>query len=71
MFRETATGAQTDGTKLRKALAVLEAGDVLMVTQPDLLARRRRRNRCTDCLSGNGSRRNLSVARERTKLARN
>jgi DNA invertase Pin-like site-specific DNA recombinase len=39
VFRETASGAQTDRTQLRKALAELEAGDVMMVTRLDRLAR--------------------------------
>ncbi len=39
VFRETASGAQTDRTQLRKALAGLEAGDVLLVTRLDRLAR--------------------------------
>ena len=39
MFRETASGAQTDRAQLRKALDQLDAGDVLMVTRLDRLAR--------------------------------
>jgi DNA invertase Pin-like site-specific DNA recombinase len=39
VFRETASGAKTDRAQLRKALAGLEAGDVLMVTRLDRLAR--------------------------------
>ena len=39
VFRETASGAQTDRTQLRKALAALEADEVLMVTRLDRLAR--------------------------------
>ena len=39
VFRETASGAQTDRAQLRKALAALEANDVPMVTRLDLLAR--------------------------------
>jgi DNA invertase Pin-like site-specific DNA recombinase len=39
VFREAASGAKTDRTQLRKAIAVLEAGDVLMVTRLDRLAR--------------------------------
>ena len=39
VFHETASGAKTDRAKLRKALAVLEPGDVLMVTRVDRLAR--------------------------------
>lgn len=39
VFHETAGGAKTDRTKLGKALAELEAGDVLMVTRLDRLAR--------------------------------
>ena len=38
MFRETASGALTDRAQLRKALAVLEADDVLVVTRLDRLA---------------------------------
>ncbi len=39
VFRETAGGAKTDRAQLRKVLAELEAGDVLMVTRLDRLAR--------------------------------
>ena len=39
VWRETASGAQTDRAQLRKALAVLDAGDVLLVTRLDQLAR--------------------------------
>ena len=39
VFRETASGPQTDRAQLRKALAALEAGDVLLVTRLDRLAR--------------------------------
>lgn len=39
VFRETASGAKTDRAQLRKALTALEAGDVLMVTRLDRLAR--------------------------------
>jgi DNA invertase Pin-like site-specific DNA recombinase len=39
VFRETASGAQTDRAQLRKAVATLEAEDVLMVTRLDRLAR--------------------------------
>ena len=39
VFRETASGAKTDRLQLRKTLAVLDAGDVLMVTRLDRLAR--------------------------------
>ena len=39
VFRETASGAQTDRAQLRKVLAALEDGDVLMVTRLDRLAR--------------------------------
>ena len=39
MFRETARGAQTDRAQLRTALDQLDAGDVLMVTRLDRLAR--------------------------------
>jgi DNA invertase Pin-like site-specific DNA recombinase len=39
VFRETASGAKTDRTQLRKALEQIDAGDVLMVTRPDRLAR--------------------------------
>jgi DNA invertase Pin-like site-specific DNA recombinase len=39
IFREVASGAKTDRAQLRKALEVLEAGDVLMVTRLDRLAR--------------------------------
>src|ERR1700688_2437536 len=39
VFREVASGAKTDRAELRKALAKLEADDVLMVTRLDRLAR--------------------------------
>jgi len=35
VFRETASGAKTDRARLRRALAALDAGDVLMVTRLD------------------------------------
>jgi len=39
VFREVASGAKTDRSQLRKAITGLEAGDVLMVTRLDRLAR--------------------------------
>ena len=39
VFREVASGAKTDRAQLRKAIAALEAGDMLMVTRLDRLAR--------------------------------
>ena len=39
VFRETASGVKTDRTQLRKALEQIDAGDVLMVTKLDRLAR--------------------------------
>ncbi len=39
VFRETASGATTDRTRLRKALSALDPGDVFMVTRLDRLAR--------------------------------
>ena len=39
VFAETASGAQTDRRQLREAIAALEAGDVLLVTRLDRLAR--------------------------------
>jgi DNA invertase Pin-like site-specific DNA recombinase len=39
VFREVASGAKTDRVQLRRAIAALEAGDVLMVTRLDRLAR--------------------------------
>jgi DNA invertase Pin-like site-specific DNA recombinase len=39
VFRETASGAKTDRAQLRRAVAGLAAGDVLMVTRLDRLAR--------------------------------
>ena len=39
MFRETASGARTDRTQLRRVLGQLVAGDVLMVVWLDRLAR--------------------------------
>jgi DNA invertase Pin-like site-specific DNA recombinase len=42
VFREVASGAKTDRAQLRKAIATLGAGDVLMVTRLDRLARSRK-----------------------------
>jgi DNA invertase Pin-like site-specific DNA recombinase len=39
VFRETASGAQTERAQLRRALATLDKGDVLLVTRLDRLAR--------------------------------
>jgi DNA invertase Pin-like site-specific DNA recombinase len=39
VFRETASGAKTDRAQLRRVLAQLGDGDVLMVTRLDRLAR--------------------------------
>ena len=39
IYRETASGAKIDRPQLRRALAQLDAGDVLMVTRLDRLAR--------------------------------
>jgi DNA invertase Pin-like site-specific DNA recombinase len=39
VFREVASGAKTDRAQLRKAIAALGTGDVLMVTRLDRLAR--------------------------------
>jgi len=39
VFRETASGAKTDRVQLARALAMLDAGDVLIVTRLDRLAR--------------------------------
>src|SRR5271165_4340035 len=39
IFRETASGAKSDRAALRRALAVLDADDVLLVTRLDRLAR--------------------------------
>jgi DNA invertase Pin-like site-specific DNA recombinase len=39
IFREVASGAKTDRAQLRRLLGQLEAGDVLMVTRLDRLAR--------------------------------
>jgi Resolvase, N terminal domain len=39
VFRETASGAQSDRAQLRRALDQLDKGDVLMVTRVDRLAR--------------------------------
>jgi DNA invertase Pin-like site-specific DNA recombinase len=39
VFRETASGAKTDRVQLRKVLEQIDAGDVLMVTRLDRLAR--------------------------------
>lgn len=42
VFREMASGAKSDRAQLRRALDQLDAGDVLMVTRLDRLARSRR-----------------------------
>ena len=39
MFREVASGAKTDRAQLRRVIGQLAAGDVLMVTRLDRLAR--------------------------------
>ena len=39
VFREVASGAKTDRAQLRRVLDQLDAGDVLMVTRLDRLAR--------------------------------
>jgi Resolvase, N terminal domain len=39
VFRETASGAKTERAQLRRVLAQLDVGDVLMVTRLDRLAR--------------------------------
>jgi DNA invertase Pin-like site-specific DNA recombinase len=39
VFKETASGAKTDRAQLRKAIVSLGAGDILMVTRLDRLAR--------------------------------
>src|ERR1700686_792935 len=39
VFREVASGAKTDRSQLRRVLDQIEAGDVLMVTRLDRLAR--------------------------------
>lgn len=39
VFQETASGAKTDRAQLRRALAALASGDVLLVTRLDRLAR--------------------------------
>jgi DNA invertase Pin-like site-specific DNA recombinase len=39
VFRETASGAKVDRSQLRRALDQVDAGDVLMVTRLDRLAR--------------------------------
>lgn len=39
VFREVASGAKTDRARLRRALTQLDAGDVLVVTRLDRLAR--------------------------------
>src|SRR5215218_7930925 len=39
VWREVASGARTDRAQLRRAIAALEPGDVLMVTRLDRLAR--------------------------------
>ena len=38
VFREVTSGAKTNRTQLRKAIASLSAGDLLMVTRLDRLA---------------------------------
>ena len=39
VFRETASGAKTDRRELARAIKALEAGDTLLVTRLDRLAR--------------------------------
>jgi DNA invertase Pin-like site-specific DNA recombinase len=39
VFREVASGAKTDRAQLRRLLDQLDAGDVMMVTRLDRLAR--------------------------------
>lgn len=39
VYRETASGASSDRVQLRKVIAILTAGDVLLVTRLDRLAR--------------------------------
>jgi DNA invertase Pin-like site-specific DNA recombinase len=39
VFRETGSGSTSDPTQLRKVMAALDAGDVLLVTRLDRLAR--------------------------------
>ena len=39
VFREVASGAKTDRSRLRRALSQFDAGDLLMVTPVDRLAR--------------------------------
>jgi DNA invertase Pin-like site-specific DNA recombinase len=39
VFREVASGAKTDRTQLRRVIDQLDAGDVLLVTRLDRLAR--------------------------------
>jgi DNA invertase Pin-like site-specific DNA recombinase len=39
VFREVASGAKTDRAQLRRLLSMIDAGDVLMVTRLDRLAR--------------------------------
>lgn len=39
VFSETASGAKTDRAQLKRAIAALAAGDVLVVTRLDRLAR--------------------------------
>jgi DNA invertase Pin-like site-specific DNA recombinase len=41
IFQETASGARTDRAQLAKAINALRAGDTLIVTRLDRLARRR------------------------------
>jgi DNA invertase Pin-like site-specific DNA recombinase len=46
VWRETASGAKTDRVQLRRALAQLDEGDVLLVTRLDGLARSTRDHGC-------------------------
>src|SRR5579864_2071423 len=56
VWRETASGAKTDRAQLRRVLAQLDAGDVLMVTRLDRLARSTRDLLNTlDAIAGKGA----------------
>jgi DNA invertase Pin-like site-specific DNA recombinase len=46
VWRETASGAKTDRVQLRRALAQLDEGDVLLVTRLDRLTRSTRDHGC-------------------------
>jgi len=69
VFRETASGARADRPQLRRALAQLGAGDVLLVTRLDRLARSTRDLLNTlAAIAGRGARADTTTAHGRLIL---